>query len=193
MKKTEKIVAKEKSVKKELKNTIVKFPSDIKVAVGLQNVTFEKSGKKTDISFNPVYISVKLLNGEVELTPKNKKKTTKAVINTTEKHMINAIKGLDHEYVYKLAIVYSHFPITVKAEGNEIIISNFLGEKKPRKTRILPGCKVEVKGKDIIVRSHNKYNAGQTAGNIEKTTRVVGKDFRIFDDGCYIVEKAKHE
>ena len=54
-------------------------------------------------------------------------------------------------------------------------------------------CKVEVKGKDIIVKGFDKYATGQTAGNIEKATRVIGRDFRIFDDGCYIVEKAKSE
>lgn len=175
------------------KETKIKIPADIKVTLGTHDITLEKSGKKNTITYNPVYVSAKFNNNEIELIPKNKKKIIKAVVNTTEKHIINGIKGLDKEYVYKLSIVYSHFPITVKVEGTDIVISNFLGEKKPRKTKVLPGCKVEVKGKDIIVRGHNKYNTGQTAGNIEKTTRVIGRDFRIFDDGCYIVEKAKSE
>lgn len=182
-----------KSKKKEIKNTVVNLPTDTKCEIGLDTMVFEKQGNKVDIKYNPVYIVLNKVANTIELVPKNTKKRTKAVLNSTEKHIINAIKGLDKEYVYKLTIVYSHFPITVKAEGTNVIISNFLGEKKPRKTRILPGCKVEIKGRDIIVKGRDKYKTGQTAGNIEKVTRVVGKDFRIFDDGCYIVEKAKQE
>mgnify|MGYP001213404797 FL=1 len=178
---------------KEIKETKIKIPSDVKVHLGSHDLVLEKSGKKIDIAFNPVYISAKFENGEIELTPKSKKRTIKAVVNSTEKHIINALKGFEKDYVYKLSVVYSHFPITVKVEGDEVIISNFLGEKKPRKTKILPGCKVEVKGKDIVVKGFDKYATGQTAGNIEKATRVIGRDFRIFDDGCYIVEKAKRE
>jgi large subunit ribosomal protein L6 len=191
--KTAKEPKKAGTLKKEIKETKIKIPADIKVNLGTHDMTLEKSGKKTTISYNPVYVSAKFNNNEIELKPKNRKKIIKAVVNTTEKHILNAIKGLDKEFVYKLTIVYSHFPITVKVEGADIVISNFLGEKKPRKTKVLPGCKVEVKGKEIIVRGHNKYLAGQTAGNIEKVTRVIGRDFRIFDDGCYIVEKAKSE
>lgn len=185
--------AKTEKVKKEIKETKVKIPSDVKVTLGSHDLVLEKSGKKTDISFNPVYVSAKYQNGEIELMPKSKKKTIKAVVNTTEKNILNAIKGFDKAYVYKLAIVYSHFPITVKVEGSNVVISNFLGEKKPRITKVVPGCKVEIKGKEIVVSGHDKYAAGQTAGNIEKATRVIGRDFRIFDDGCYIVEKAKSE
>ena len=177
---------------KEQKNTSVDL-ADVKCEIGLDTIVFEKSGKIVDFKYNPVYITLNKTGNAIELVPKNTKKRTKAVVNSTEKHIINAIKGLNKEYVYKLTIVYSHFPITVKVEGNDVVVSNFLGEKKPRKTKVLAGCKVEVKGRDIIVKGHDKYKAGQTAGNIEKATRVVGRDFRIFDDGCYIVEKAKQE
>jgi len=177
---------------KEHKNTSVDL-ADVKCEIGLDTIVFEKNEKKVEFKYNPVYITLNKTGNAIELVPKNTKKRTKAVVNSTEKHIINAIKGLNKEYVYKLAIVYSHFPITVKVEGNEVVISNFLGEKKPRKTKVLAGCKVEIKGRDIIVKGHDKYKTGQTAGNIEKATRVVGRDFRIFDDGCYIVEKAKQE
>jgi large subunit ribosomal protein L6 len=54
----------------------------------------------------------------------------------------------------------------------------------------MPGCKVVVNGKDIVVTGKNKYFVGQTAGNFKTTTRVRGKDYRVFDDGIYIVEKS---
>ncbi len=179
--------------KKDSKATKIELGAGIKCEIYTNTVTLEKNGKKIDIKYNPVYLTLKKDGNAIELIPKATKKTYKAVLNSTEKHIANAIKGFDKEYVYKLAIVYSHFPITVKVEGDEAVISNFLGEKKPRRAKILTGCKVEVKGKEIFVKGIDKYKTGQTAGSIEKVTRVVGKDFRIFDDGCYIVEKAKQE
>jgi large subunit ribosomal protein L6 len=175
--------------KKETKEIIIEIPSDIKFSLNKNTLTFEKSGIKNEVEFNPVYIIVKINEKNIILIPKASKKVIKAVLNTTDKLINNAITGLDQEFVYKLQIVYSHFPMTVKPEGDKVIITNFLGEKKPRVTKIVAGSKVEVKGKDITVKSHNKYAAGQTAGNIEKITRVTNKDFRVFDDGCYIIEK----
>lgn len=182
-----------KTNKKEIKNIEIDFSNDVKLNIENDILTFEKSGKKVTVKYNPVYLDLKKENNKIILVAKNSKKQTKAVINTTQKHIINAIKGLEKEYVYKLAIVYSHFPMSVKVEGENVVITNFLGEKKPRVTKILPSCKVEVKGREIFVKGPDKYNAGQTAGNIEKITKVLNKDFRIFDDGCYIVEKAKQE
>ena len=178
--------------KKELKNIVIDFESDIKTKKQGNIIFFEKSAQKSKVTINPVYLKSELKENQIVLIPVNAKKKTRSVLNTTRKMIENAIKGLTEEFVYKLSIVYSHFPITVKPEGTVVVISNFLGEKKPRKTKILSGCKVEVKGKEIIVTGHNKYDAGQTAGNIEKITRVTKKDFRVFDDGCYITEKPKN-
>ena len=70
-------------------------------------------------------------------------------------------------------------------------INNFVGEKKARTAKILPGTTVTVKGKEVTVKSHDKEAAGQTAGNLERASRVKGKDIRIYQDGIFIVEKAE--
>jgi large subunit ribosomal protein L6 len=175
--------------KKETKNIIIEVPKDINCEIIGKKLVFIKNNISNEVIFNTVYLQVKLDNNVIELIPKNSRKKTKAVLNTTNKLILNAIKGLNEEFIYKLKIVYSHFPITVKTDGNFVVISNFLGEKKPRKTKIINGCKVSIDGREIIVKGHNKYSTGQTAGNIEKVTRVTNKDYRVFDDGCYIVEK----
>jgi len=100
------------------------------------------------------------------------------------------IKGLSEPFVYKLKICGSHFPITVKVEGKNIIISNYLGEKVPRKCRIVGDAEVKVDGNIITVTSNNKEYAGMTAGIIEKTVQIKLHDRRIFQDGIYITEKA---
>lgn len=176
---------------KKLEPIELVIPSDITLNVSKDKIEFNKSGDVQVIKINPVYLSVEKKDNELFLIPKNSKKINFSILNTTQKLVKNVLQGYEKGYECKLAIVYSHFPITVKLEGNNILISNFLGEKKPRKVRCMPGCKVDVKGKEIIVSGKNKYNVSQTAGNIQKATRVTGKDYRIFDDGCYVVEKTK--
>ena len=83
--------------------------------------------------------------------------------------------------------VYNHFPINVAVKGNNVEINNFLGEKLPRIARILPGVKVEIKGKDVFVRGSDKEAVGQTAANIEAQSRVSNKDRRVFQDGIFLV------
>lgn len=182
-----------KERKKEIKEIVIDVDKDIKIIKDGNIIHFEKGQEKSEVAINPVYVKSKIKDNKIIIEPVDSKKKARAVLNTTNKIIQNAISGLTEIFTYKLSIVYSHFPITVKTEGNFIVVTNFLGEKKPRKTKILPGCKVEVKGKDIIISGHNKYAAGQTAGNIEKITRVTKKDYRIFDDGCYIIEKPKNK
>ena len=83
-----------------------------------------------------------------------------------------------------------HFPITTKIEGNEFIIKNFLGERKDRKAKILPGVEVKVDGEMITLEGSDKEKTGQTAANIEQATKVRNKDRRIFQDGIFMLEKA---
>ena len=104
-------------------------------------------------------------------------------------HVKNIFGGLDKKFIYKLQSANVHFPMTLKVEKHQLIINNFLGEKTPRKAKILPNVEVEVKGQNITIESNDKEAAGQTAANFEKATKVRNRDRRIFQDGIYIVEK----
>lgn len=105
-------------------------------------------------------------------------------------HIKNLFKGLDNKFTYTLEVVNVHFPPTLKVEKDHLIINNFLGEKHPRKAKILQHVNVELKGQKIMVSSHDKEAAGQTAANFEKATRIRGRDRRIYQDGIFIVKKA---
>ena len=103
------------------------------------------------------------------------------------------INGIEKGFEYKLKAVYSHFPITVELHGKEAIIKNFLGEKIPRKTKILPNVDVKIDKDFITVNSSDKESAGQTAANFEKATWIRLKDRRVFQDGIFIINKAGKE
>ncbi len=117
------------------------------------------------------------------------KKEIGAKIGTIQAHLKNMIDGVNHGYLAKMKIVYSHFPMNIAVKEDRIEITNFAGEKRPRIAKIIPGVKVNVKGKDITIEGIDKEAVGQTAANIEQKTKVKGKDRRIYFDGIYITEK----
>ncbi len=114
---------------------------------------------------------------------------TKALVGTIASHVQNMILGVTKGFRYKLKIIYSHFPISVEVRDGFVYINNFLGEKAPRKAKILEGVKVTVKGNDVIVEGIDVEKVGQTAANIELACKVQDLDRRVFLDGIYIYEK----
>jgi len=83
--------------------------------------------------------------------------------------------------------------MNVKIVDDKIIIKSFLGETTERVAKIASGAKVDIKGSKITVSSENIESAGQTAANLEKATRLTGRDRRIFQDGIFITSKCGRE
>ncbi len=120
-------------------------------------------------------------------------KREKTLIGSYFSHINNMALGAEEGFVYKLKICSGHFPMNVAVKGKEFVIQNFFGESVPRRVDVLEGAKIEVKGQDIIVESVEKEIAGQMAARIESLCRITNRDIRIFQDGCYIVNKAGKE
>ena len=97
-------------------------------------------------------------------------------------------EGLVYGYEYKMKIVYSHFPMSIIVEKGIVNIKNFLGEKFPRKAKIVGDTKVVAKGQEVIVSGIDKEDVGQTASNLEQKSKVKGKDIRRYQDGIYLIE-----
>ena len=68
------------------------------------------------------------------------------------------------------------------------MIKNFLGEKQPRKTRIVGNTKLEVKGQEVTVSGCDKDAIGATIANLRTATKIKDKDPRVFQDGLYVIE-----
>jgi large subunit ribosomal protein L6 len=98
--------------------------------------------------------------------------------------------GVISGYSHKLKILFSHFPISVEVKGKEMLIKNFLGEKQPRKAKIIGAqTKVEAKGQEVSISGISKEEVGQTVANIKSATRIRNRDSRVFQDGFYLVDE----
>jgi large subunit ribosomal protein L6 len=137
-----------------------------------------------------IKVNIKENNIEINLIGPERRKT-KALLGTWTAHIKNMISGVLHGWEAKLKIIYLHFPIKFDVKDKDIIIHNFLGERKPRIAKIVGDSKVDIKKDEIIVTGINKEDVGQTAANIETTTRIMRYDRRVFQDGCYIISKCK--
>ncbi len=172
----------------EISRTI-QVPDD--VTLNLQgkivSVKGEKGSLTRDFSFATIAIDVDGKN--VRLSAKWPRKKESALVGTIYSHIQNMITGVTKGYTYKLKIVFSHFPISVKLEGKNLVIENFTGERKARYTKLLGNVKVKIATDDIIISGINLEEVSQTAANIEQISRVKGKDVRVFLDGLYVYER----
>ncbi|RLG57433.1 MAG: 50S ribosomal protein L6 [Hadesarchaea archaeon] len=153
--------------------------------------TVEVSGPKGKLTrtFDFQRVSIKVEGKKVLISSDSTRRRDKAAVMTVRSHLRNMFKGVTEGFTYKLKVVYSHFPITVKVDGKRVLIQNFIGERAPRVAKIVGDVSVEVHGDEILVKGINKDDVGQTAFNIEQATQVKYRDLRVFQDGCYITER----
>mmetsp|Transcript_122040 Transcript_122040/g.352668 ORF Transcript_122040/g.352668 Transcript_122040/m.352668 type:complete len:206 (+) Transcript_122040:107-724(+) len=115
-----------------------------------------------------------------------------ACVRTVCSHIENMIVGVTRGFVYKMRFVYSHFPINVSLAGDSVEIRNFLGERRVRKVKLLPGVKYirseDVKD-EIQLTGIDITKVSLTAAQIQQATNIRHKDLRKFLDGIYVSEK----
>ena len=169
----------------------IDIPEGVTVSVNKHMISFEGPLGKTFKSFRSIPINVEVNEGKVLLTAINQKKRDYAILHTARSIIRNICEGLVTGYTIKMKIVFSHFPITVKVEGKQILIENFQGERAPRITNIVGNTKVVPKGEDVILTGEVWTDITQTAANIELKSKVKNKDHRVFLDGIYAFEKKK--
>ncbi|MBP2133155.1 large subunit ribosomal protein L6 [Methanomicrobium sp. W14] len=168
----------------------IKIPKD--VSAEITGDTLHVSGPKGKIERRMHYpgVSIKIEDGAFIAETESTRKKVVAMLGTYASHADNMFHGVIEEYVYTMKVVYSHFPIQLKATKEALEIANFLGEKQSRYAAIPEGVKMKVANDEVVLTGIDKELVGMASGRIEKATKVRGRDSRVFQDGIYIVKKA---
>jgi large subunit ribosomal protein L6 len=168
---------------------VVEVPEGVEVKTDsrIVSVKGEKGVLTRDFSGSPVTIQTE--DKKVVVQANWPRKREAALVGTVSSHIRNMITGVTKGFTYKLKIIFSHFPISVKVKDNMVSIENFTGERSPRLTRIFGDVKVSVREDDVFVQGMNLEDVSQTGANIERATKVKNKDPRVFLDGIFIYEK----
>ena len=172
---------------------VIEAPEGVDIAVSDDVATVTGPNGSLSREFTHHKVQLLLEGGAVLVRVDIPRKKEKALAGTWAAHLRNMVKGVDSGFTYHLKAVYSHFPMTLKVDGNVLRVNNYFGEKVPREAA-LPWSpsevSVEVKKKvEVIVSGADKEKVGQTAANIERCAVVKKRDRRVFQDGIYLVNK----
>jgi len=175
---------------------IIEVPSDVTASVKSRKVTVK--GKYGELSrcFNHIPLDIRMVaNGKkIAVNIWQASGTQMAAVGTVCTHIRKMIIGVTRKYQYKMRLVYAHFPISAKIteDGKEIVICNFLGEKRDRAVKMLPGVRID-RSKDVkdelILSGSDLEGVSRSAALIHQCALVKRKDIRKFLDGIYVSEK----
>jgi len=163
-----------------------------------ENVNVEVIGSKVKVSgpkgslervFQLNGLKLEKKDNKIVVSSEQDRREFKALVGTTIAHIGNLIEGATKGFIYKLKVVFSHFPIQMKVEKDKVLFMNFLGERSPRIAKIIGSTEVKIEGQDITVSGIDLEDVGQTASNLEQATRRTGYDKKVFQDGCYIISR----
>jgi len=179
------------AIRKDLKEEI-EIPEGISAAIENSRIIMKKNNDELQVKLN-ARIKTTIEGSKIILEIKKATKNSKKIFGTIKAHIKNMIKGLTKKFKYRLQISNVHFPMSVAfdKDKSEIVVKNFLGEKKERRIKIAEGVDARVNKDEIELESVNIEKAGQCAADIEKGTKVRNKDRRIFQDGIFITEKPR--
>lgn len=167
----------------------VRIPDGVKVQ--LDGTTLKVTGPKGQLerSIRFPQVTLNIDGKEVVIATESRKKEITAMVGTFEAHTKNMCRGVLDGFEYRMKVVYSHFPIQLKLQGNKLEISNFLGEKKARYAKIEPGVSTKVASDEVVLSGINRELVGTTAANIEHATHIRNRDPRVFQDGIFIIQR----
>ncbi|MFC7075897.1 50S ribosomal protein L6 [Haloarcula halophila] len=167
----------------------LEIPADVTAEMDHLDLTVEgPNGSVTRRLWYPD-IDVSVDGDEVVIASEAEDAKTNSTVGTFESHVENMFHGVTEGWEYEMEVFYSHFPMQVDVEGDEVVIENFLGEKAARRTTVHGDTEVQIDGEELTLTGPDIESVGQTAADIEQLTRVNDKDVRVFQDGVYITQK----
>ena len=168
---------------------IVEIPENVQLTLDGRKITVQ--GPKGTIvkDFTHTKLNITKDGNTLRLSIDNPRKTEAALVGTINAHVKNMIKGASQGWIYRMKIVFVHFPTSVKVVGKEVHIENFVGERKARIAKIIGNIKITIKQDDVVIEGIDIDEVSQTAANIQNLARVHKKDLRKFLDGIYVYSK----
>jgi len=138
---------------KKRHETFVKIPEGVDCTYSDNLIECKKGEKHFSEKVNLPGTKIEVRDGKIIIICEKANRKDIKFIFSLVAHIKNAFKGMHEDFVYKLEVCNVHFPMTVKIDGDRVVINNFLGEKRERTAEIIQGAKVEISGKDILVSS----------------------------------------
>jgi len=169
----------------------IQVPDDVQTTVEGRKVTVKGPKGTLTRDFSHAPISMAMDGKTIRVWAEWPRKKEASLVGTVHSHIQNMITGVRSGFTYKLKIVFSHFPISVKVKEKTVLIENFTGERNPRKAKIMGDAQVKVQPEDVAITGLNLEDVSQTAANVEQATKVKRKDPRVFLDGIYVYERSE--
>ncbi len=179
------------------KEKIIEIPDNVEITIDNSVVTVKgpRGELKRDFDKMPIYFEF-ISDKELKVFTMFGKSREIAMVGTVAGHIQNMIKGVTQGFTYKVKVITSHFPATVKHNKNQnrIEIHNLYGRKDPIVILIPKDYKIDIniQDRDVIISGNDIEQVSQLAHRIAESTRLRGKrakDPTVFMDGLYVYEK----
>ena len=135
------------------------MPQGVAVQLSGNKVTAKGPKGTAEKTFCPM-VAISLSGNEIQV------KGEKMHVNTTESLLAAMAKGVTEGYRKELKLIYAHFPMSLEVKGQDVIIKNFLGEKLPRRSRLIGDTKLVAKGQAATLTGSDKEAIGQSLANL---------------------------
>ena len=112
---------------KQIENSAVEIqvPNDVKVSLKGSMLHVQGPLGKVYKSFKKIPVLIEINDNKILLKKTGERKKHLAILNTSKSLIQTLCVGVVDGFTIKMKIVYSHFPITVKAEGKNVLIENY--------------------------------------------------------------------
>ncbi len=155
----------------------VEVPEGVKVDINGSKVIVKGPLGTLERDFGNIPVIIRSANDSIIIESYFAGRSERAVVGTVAGHIRNMILGVTRGgWRYKLKIVFSHFPMNAKVQGNQLIIENFMGRRSKIILNIPKGVKVSTTKDDIVVEGIDKEVVSQFAANIELATTLRGDE-----------------
>jgi large subunit ribosomal protein L9e len=178
---------------KILHTKIVKVPEECEASLSGKIFTFRGPMGELVFDCTRFNFTFDFLDGHIRIRVWHAGVDQASLVKTVESLIRNCVTGVCKGFSYTLKAAYNHFTINFEIEenGKVLVIRNFLGEKNPRRYRMLGGAKVRMSDqKDmIVVEGVSLPDVSQSAGAIQNACKARRLDSRVFLDGVYVIER----